>query len=167
MKKFIFVLLALLFAFGITQAFAEMSPQTVSGTSYLDNQVYTIAYNNSGSAITSNSIVIIDTSATAGTTLGSYITTDTSGDSNLVFGITDETIAIGKTGRICIRGPHKVLMNSNTGSAAGYQIATSTSAGKAKVSTGTTNLMGTLGQQLAVASDGSDVWWCYLRYATQ
>lgn len=166
-KLYLFIFSALMILGLSTQVRAEMSPSTATGKSYLDNQVFTMAYNNSGSDITSNAIVILDTSATAGSTLGAYITTDTAGDSNLVIGVTDETIANGSVGRICIRGAHKVWMNSESGNSAGYQIATSTTAQKAKVTTGTTNLMGTMGVQLAQASDGTNVWWCYLRYATQ
>jgi len=169
-KLSLLVLSALLVLSFSTFSWAEQSPTSATGTRYTDNQVFTIAYNNSGADVTSNSIVILDTSATAGTTLGAYFTTDTSGDSNLILGVTDETIASGTSGRVCIRGPHKVWMNSFTGSSAGYQISTSTTAGKAKVTTGTTNRMGTAGIQLAQDtsdSGGADIWWCYLRYATQ
>ncbi len=171
-KLSLFVLSALLVLGLSAQVWAEMSPSSATGTSYLDNQVFTIAYNNSGSDITSNSIVILDTSATAGSTLGAYITTTATADSNLALGITDETITSGTSGRVCIRGAHRVWMNSVSGSLAGYQIATSTTAGKAKVSTGTTNGNATLGTQLGATATtdsyyGTDVWWVYLRYATQ
>ena len=93
MKKIFFIVLSALLLLGITQAWAEMSPSAVSGTSYLDNQVYTIMYNNSGTNIAKNAVVILDTTGTAGSTLGSYITTTTSAGSQYVIGVTDEAIA--------------------------------------------------------------------------
>lgn len=129
MKK-LFIVISALLVFGlISQVRAEQSPQTATGTRYQDNQVFTIAYNNSGAEIQSNSIVILDTTATLGTTLGAYITTATSADSPYVFGITDETILTAESGRVCIRGPHQVYDLDAT-HAAGALLATSATAGR-------------------------------------
>lgn len=131
MKKLFIVLLSALFIFGIAyQVRAEQSSSSASGTNYYDNQVYTIGYNNSGADISSNSLVVIDTTGTAGSTLGAYITTTTTQGHNFVFGVTDEVIADGTSGRICIRGPHKVLVNTAP-SIAGATMISSTVAGKA------------------------------------
>jgi len=172
MRKFSIILLSALLVLGFAiSARAEIGATAYTGVRYEEQQVFTYAYNNSGSEVTSNSIVILDTSATVGTTLGAYFTTDTGGDSNLILGVTADTIPAGSVGKICIRGPHRVWMNSHAGNSAGNQISTSTTAGKAKVTTGTTNKMGTAGVQLAedttYPGGAKDIWVCYLRYATQ
>ena len=174
MKKLIFVISAL-FVFGIAyQARAEMSPSAVAGNSYLDNQVFTIMYNNSGSSITSNAVVALDVTGTAGSTLGSYITT-VSTDSPYVIGVTDETIADGSTGRVCIRGPHKAWFVMGSEPTAGQNITAATTAGRAAASTTTTTAAGHVGVALAVTSgtythdsaDGSDIWWIWVNPHTQ
>lgn len=161
MKKFIFILSALL-VFSVS-ARAEQSPQTATGTRYQDNQVFTIAYNNSGAEIQSNSVVILDTTATENTTLGAYITTTTTADSAYVFGVTGETIASGASGRVCIRGPHRVLDTDST-HAAGAILATSTTAGKTttySTADGTTG--GYLGHVIGATSDlGANYAWVWV-----
>ena len=109
MKKLsIFIISALLLLGLVSQVRAEQSPQTATGTRYQDNQVFTVAYNNYTSEISANSVVVLDTTATANSTLGAYITGTTTADDKYVFGVTDEAIGSGKSGRICIRGPHVV-----------------------------------------------------------
>lgn len=127
-KISLFVLSALLVLGLSAQVRAEQSPSSATGSSFRDNQVFTYCYNNSGSDIQSNNVVVLDTSATKGSTLGAYITTSTTADDVYVFGITDETILAGTSGRIVIRGPHQVLDADYT-HAAGALLATSTTAG--------------------------------------
>lgn len=162
MKKFIFVLSALL-VFGIYQARAEQSPETATGKRLQDNQVFTIAYNNSGSSIESNNVVVLDTDATENTTLGAYITTSATADDYRVFGVTDETIAAGESGRVCIRGPHRVLDTDSTHAAAAI-LATSTTAGNTttfSTSDGTTG--GYLGHVIGATSAlGANYAWVWV-----
>lgn len=164
MKKFRLFIISAFIMFGlIAQVKAEQSPQTATGSRYQDNQVFTVAYNNSGATIQSNSIVILDTTATENTTLGAYITTTTTADSPYVFGVTDETIASGETGRVCIRGPHRVLDTDAT-HAAGALLATSTTAGQTTTySTADGTAGGVLGQVIGATSDlGANYAWVWV-----
>jgi hypothetical protein len=167
MKKFsIFILFALLVLGFSAQVRAEMSPSSATGTSYLDNQVLTVAYNNSGSDITSKSIVILDTSATAGSTLGAYITTTSTADSKMVIGvIEDPTCTAGTSCRVAIRGPHAVWF-TRTGAASlaeGDLVSTSTTAGRAtEYSTSDGTAGGILGRALKASSTDGDIWWVWL-----
>ena len=116
--------------------YAEQSAQTYSGNdlqNYREQQVFIDAYNSSGAAISSNYVVVLDTSTTAtasGTTLGTYITTTTTAADARVLGVTENTIPINSVGRVCVRGPHKVFLTTAP-SAAGATIATTTTAGAA------------------------------------
>ena len=175
MKKLSIFVISALLVLGLTaQVRAEQSPATASGKVYTDNQVFTMAYNNSGADITSNSIVILDTSGTAGSTLGAYITTSTSADNKYVFGVTeDATCSSGTSCRVCIRGPHKVWLTIAGAGAmsAGNIVSQSTTAGRGTTysqSDGTAG--GYLGTALAVTSgtysygslDGNDIWWVWI-----
>ena len=129
-------LLIALFIVALTASFAyaEMSAQTYSGNqqqNYREQQCFIDCYNNSGAAISSNYVVVLDTSTTntaSGTTLGTYITTTTTPANALVVGVTDQTIANGSVGRVCVRGPHKCYLTAAP-SAAGATVATTTTAG--------------------------------------
>lgn len=158
MKKFsIFVISALLILGIISPVWAEQSSSTASGKRYEENQVFTIAYNNSTSDMVSNAVVIIDTTGTVGSTLGAYITTTTTADSPYVFGVTDEAIAASQSGRVCIRGPHYVR---HLGTAtAGDLSATSGVAGVARVyATADATAGGYLGRIIAGAGNDVLVW---------
>lgn len=118
MKKFIYGFIAALFVFGfMSQARAELSAQSYSAQNIAEeNQVYTYMYNQ-GANITSNSLVCIDTTAPAAYT-GSYIATTTTANDARVIGVTDEVILSNSTGKVCVRGPHKVLLSTANGVAA-------------------------------------------------
>ncbi len=162
MKKFIFVLSALL-VLGIYQARAEQSPQTATGERLQDNQVFTIAYNNSGSDIQSNNVVVLDSTATENTTLGSYITTSTTADDYRVFGVTDETIVAGESGRVCIRGPHRVLDTDTTHAAAAILAASGTAGKSTTYSTSDGTAGGYLGHVIGATSAlGADYAWVWV-----
>lgn len=168
MKKFSIILLSALLVLGFSlQARAESSATAYTGKSYTEQQVFTFVYNNSGSEIQSNSVVILDNSGTdvaAGSTLGSYITTTATADSVYVFGVTDETIAAGAVGRVCIRGPHLVLDTDSTHAEGTTILATSTTAGE---TTTYSTADGTAGGQLGLvieqtASEGPDYCWVWV-----
>ena len=132
MKKINIIVLSALLVLGLAfQVRAEQSPSSATGTRYYDNQVFTMAYNNSGSDISSNNVVILDISGTDvadETTLGAYITTTTTADSVYVFGVThDPNCVAGTSCRVCIRGPHKVMDTDST-HANGAILSTSTTA---------------------------------------
>lgn len=167
MRKLSIVLISALLVFGLSiQARAEQSTSTFTGDRYEEQQVMVYCYNNSGAEIQSNSAVIIDITATAGTTLGTYITTTTTTDSSYVFGVTDETISSGSVGRICVRGPHKVQFASED-TAAEDTVGTLTPAGKVETTTTTSNKDGILGLALAATAVtdrdyGTDMWWIWV-----
>jgi hypothetical protein len=113
--------------------YAENSATGMNGRNFGEQQVFITAYNNSGAAISSNYVVALDITGAgvaSGSTLGAYITTTATANSGLTIGITDETIAAGHSGRICVRGPHKAYVLNTTGTlVAGASLASNTTAG--------------------------------------
>lgn len=184
MKK-LSLFVAILLIIGLASfAYAESSATAMSGKSYREQQVFVIAYNNSGTDITSNYVVILDTTngyVTSGSTLGAYIDTTTSTGSALVLGVTDEVIENGTAGRICVRGPHKCMMigsgNSATLYAAGATVGTTTTAGKANGLALTSDSgavpfgVSLYGTAVTTAAEGltpgengdGNLWWIYIR----
>lgn len=109
MKKINLVLAAFLLL-GVASVRAENSATGYSNpVNFRDQQVFVAAYNNSASTIAINNAVVLDSTGTAGSTLGAYINTSTTTDDPYIFGVADEAIAAGTVGRVCIRGPHKVV----------------------------------------------------------
>lgn len=108
MKKFILFVLLLV---GIVPLVRAESSATAYDSKYYSQQVFVNAYNNSSGTIALNNVVILDASQSVNPNnyLGSYVTTTATTDSVFIFGITDEAIAVGTMGRICIRGPHKAV----------------------------------------------------------
>lgn len=175
MKKFI--LLALLMVGMISTVRAENSA-TAFDQKYYSQQVFVVAYNNSASTLALNSTVILDATQTTNPNLylGSYVTTSGSTtDSIYTFGVTDESILSGSLGRICVRGPHKVVMPSpSSGVTAGNVISAcsntvAANAGKACAFTtadGTDS--GMLGFLLSATAstdngDASNTFWAWIR----
>jgi len=96
-------------------AYAENSATGQSGLNFREQQVFITAYNGSGTDITSNAVVVLDTTAAniaSGSTLGAYIRTTTTSADARVIGVTDEVITNGRSGRICVRGPHKCQLTA-------------------------------------------------------
>ena len=83
---------------------------------YWSQQVFVQAYNNSTGTIYRDFVVGLDTTPAINpnVNLGQYITQNASSvtDNIYVFGVADETIPAGQLGRIAIRGPHKVVVNT-------------------------------------------------------
>lgn len=165
MKKLFIVLLSALMVFGfLTQARAETSTSAYTGKRYEEQQVFVMAFNNSGSTLNTTSVVILDlsgTGVTAGATLGSYVTTTTTADSVRVFGVADESIDDQSVGRICIRGPHQVRLvatSSPSSIGIGDLITTSATAGRvAEYSTADGTAGGVLGRSLETTTN-EDFW---------
>ena len=154
MKKILFALLVV----SLTASFvyAEQSAQTYTGSdkiSYKELQVFATFYNNSSTAISSNHVVILDTTVAtvaSGSALGAYITSTATANSNLVVGVTDETIAAGDVGRVCVRGPHKLALTAAP-AALGASIGTGTTAG---YGTATTAASAAFGKALSILPTG-------------
>lgn len=132
MRKLFIVLFALFVVSFTNQVRAEDSA-TMYEPLVRSQQVFIAAYNSGADTIAINAPVILDIgNGTDGSTKGAYIMTTTTTDSIFSVGVTDEAIAPGSMGRICVRGPHKVATIIQS-----YQIATgqifttSTTQGKA------------------------------------
>lgn len=156
MKKiFLFAVIAFL-ALG-TMAYAENSASSYSSVPTVGEMpVYVQAYNPNTTAISSNNIVILDisdASNAAKSATGAVINTTTTSDSVLVYGVTDQVIPAMSGGRVCVRGPHKVLLlTSGNPALAGAPVSTSTTAGWA-VCTSTTNVLSVAGKLMNVQPD--------------
>lgn len=179
MRKFSLFLAVMLLISGM--AYAEMGASGyTSNPRYEEQQVFTVVYNNSGAAITSNAVVVIDTTAAnvaSGSTLGARIATTTTAGNDRAIGVTDQVISDQSYGRVCVRGPHKVWFTTTQGAAAvGNTISTSTTAARvANVPADSTSavigvlLSGTQTQDNSVqglrAEDGepANLYWAWIR----
>lgn len=164
MRKLCIILVsALLIGTLVSTARAEQSTSTFTGDRYEEQQVWVYAFNNSGAIIQSNAVVTLDTTATAGTQLGTYITTSVTADDYRVFGVTGENIGIASVGKVCVRGPKEVLDSDKTHALAAI-LACSTSRGETttySTSDGTTG--GYLGHVIgATSSLGEDYVWVWI-----
>lgn len=164
MKKFI--LLALLMVGIVSIARAENSATAYDGK-YYSQQVFVTAYN-VGNALNNNSVAILAVPLTDGTTNGGQVQGTVTSDSIFIFGVTDEAIPSGQLGRICVRGPHKVVMNSSVGQTSGQIIGASSTFGAAgwySTSDGTAG--GQLGYLISTTAstatgDASNTYWSWI-----
>lgn len=177
-----FSLFAVLLLLGISTARAGEASSPSSDRFYWSQQVFVQAYNNNASAIPRDNPVAMDVTVTAGSagenrgngtfasTLGNYINTTTTTDSVYTFGVTDESIAAGTLGRVCVRGPHKLIMKDVTSTspnpiASGTVVCTTTTAGQAaKCTTAAGTNHGILGKILSstlttdTGDNANDLW---------
>lgn len=114
MKKLLLIAISLM-VLACSNAQARNSASTYDNK-YYSQQEFVQGYNSSTGTIYRDFVVGLDTTQTINpnSNLGQYITQATSSttDNLYVFGVADETIPAGQLGRICIRGPHKVVLNS-------------------------------------------------------
>lgn len=177
MKKFI--LLALLLVGFVSTARAENSATAYDGK-YYSQQVFVSAYNNGGTTVNRDNVVILDASQAVNpnANLGGYVTTTGTTDSVFIFGVTDEAIISGTMGRICVRGPHKAV-SLTPGSAglsgvavSGAIITASNQSGKFGYgSTSDGTVMGRLGYILSSTAttdtgDASNTYWVWVSPTT-
>lgn len=137
---------------------------------YYSEQVFVQAYNNTASTIAINNVVVLDTTPAVNpnVNLGQYVTTNGSTtDSVFVFGVTDEAITAATLGRICIRGPHKVVhaVGITTQGAVIGACASSSKACPVTTSTGTSR--GFLGKILSTTAstdtgDAANTFWDWI-----
>jgi hypothetical protein len=133
MKKYLFIILALLLTMGVANVYAAGIPLGVDPAS--GPEIWTqLVYNDSGSALTSGSVVVWDYTDSDMYDLDNlkmYITTTTTADNIAVAGIVvSPSIAAGDVGAICIYGPVKAMDVAGTTDTAGLVVGTSTTAGK-------------------------------------
>lgn len=128
------------------------------GSDYGQLQETAVFYNNSGVRLIHGMAVILDTSGTAATTLGAYVTVGAaSADSNYVVGVVKEAADIGMPVVVVTRGPIDTLVqDSSEAISAGSQVGTAGSGEKGAVGVGTN-----LGVALE-AGDGTDGSYLYI-----
>ena len=160
MKKLFAIIVSLAFLLSAPYVYAEVGAQTFTGNDKIHGDEQTVfidVYNNTGAAVGSGSVVIIDTATTvASASIGSYFTNTTTAGSPLAMGFTLDNIPAAEVGRVCVRGVCKANLVTPTvalnGSAitypAGASLATSTTSLKAATpATATGN--GLIGKVLA------------------
>ena len=181
-KKLFAIAISVLFVFGlIGPVLAEQGSTSYSGKKYYEQQVFVDVYNNSAGTLLQNAVVILDasTGTTLGDALGSYVTTAATASLPLVFGVVDSNILLttgtgtmyygipaSAVGRVCIRGPHKVLVAANaTTPTVGIMLGTSATAQYAgtisSATAGTYATYGALG--VVLASDSSTAQWVWIQ----
>lgn len=162
----LFMLAALLMVGMISTVRAENSA-TAFDDKYWSQQVFVSAYNDSPT-LNRDSVVILNASSTAGSTLGGHVIATQVSDSIFIFGVTDESISAGSLGRICVRGAHKVAMNSSAGQVTGQIIGSSTTFGKASwYSTADGTAGGQLGYLINATAtsdtgDATNTYWAWI-----
>ena len=132
-KLFVFLVLSLFIMGGI--AFAEQGSTAYSGKNYVEQQLFVDAYNGTAGTLTQNAVVCLDITnfGAAGASFTACGGTIAPGDprivsgaavreiegggtnvnSALIFGVVDSTtISSSSVGRICVRGPHLVMIGT-------------------------------------------------------
>ena len=130
-KKFLFIALAILFTVGIANAAGIPTVvDPANGPEIWTQEVF----NDSGSALTSGSVVVWDYTDSDMYDLDlrkMYVTTTVTADDIATAGITvDASIPDQSVGTICIYGPVKARIVSGTTATAGVTLATSSTAGR-------------------------------------
>lgn len=165
------LMLAIFILFGMVSVVKAENSATGYGNppAFYDQQVFVVAYNNNASSIAKDNVVILDTAGTAGSTLGAYINTTTTTDSVNVFGVTDEAIAAGTLGRVCVRGPHKVVYKVGVVTLGDVVSSCTSSAGNAcPVTTASGTDRGFLGKNINITAttgtgDAANTYWIWVQ----
>lgn len=107
MKKLLFLFFALFVSFASVQDKAYGWGATGGdGTNYLAIQEVAVFFNNSGATMSAGDVVILDSTGTAGTTLGAYVTKATAADSVLAVGVVKSTsVADQRPVAVVTKGP--------------------------------------------------------------
>ena len=150
MKKILCFAISALFVFAfVGHVWAEMGADAFSGKYNRDQPVFVAMYNNSGVQLSANTIAILDTGGVLTPNfVGTYATKATTSDSVYTIGVWDQDVLSASVGRLCVRGPHRVLVSSQATVAAGTLLGTASGT--------TTNLSGTVGWARAYSTaDGT------------
>lgn len=134
-KRLFSVLAALTLLFGVAKFGYCWGSTGGDGTNYRQLQETAIFFNNSGSTLTAGMVVILDTAGSgvsAGTTLGSYVTTVSGADSVLAVGVVNSTsVADQRPVSVVTKGPADTLcMDSTDAVTINTAVGTTTSAGR-------------------------------------
>lgn len=173
-RKLFLVAISILLVGGLVRFHGEARAENSAAaydSKWYSQQVFVQAYNNAASTIAINNVVVMDTTPTVNpnVNLGQYVTTNGSTtDSVYVFGVTDEAITAGTLGRICVRGPHKVVAPSLSGVTAGNVIGACASSSLAcAVTTASGTDRGFLGKYINTTAstdtgDAANTFWAWI-----
>lgn len=133
-KRFILSALLIVGIFSFSGVAYPWGSAVGDGSRYRAIQETAVFYNNSGSTLTSGQVVVLDTSATSGSTLGSYVTTTTTADVSGVVGCVLDaegyTASDGGPVIVITKGPARVaILDASDPVAATDFVGTSTTAG--------------------------------------
>lgn len=133
------------------------------GTRFSQIRETAVFHNNSGATITQGMIVVIDTTASAASTLGSYVTTTSTADSSGVVGVVlDASCADGTACVVVTKGvADTLILDATDPVATGNVIGTSTTTGYGGRWGTTTGTVGKLGRALE-NGDGTDTGFVYV-----
>ena len=131
------------------------------GSRYDQIQEKAVFFNNSGSTLSSGSVVILDVSGTGvtrNTTLGGYITTTTAADSVMVVGVTSESSCADQTPCVVVtKGPALTTCQDSTDAVtASTAVGTTATAGRCGGGTNLGIALEASGD--TAASDFSNIW---------
>jgi len=104
-KLFIFstlLLVSILASYGVAFGWGVTGGD---GSSYKQLQEIAVFYNNSGVTLYHGDVVILDSTGTADTTLGSYVTYSSTADSILVVGVVVQKSLADTPVAVCTKGP--------------------------------------------------------------
>ena len=115
MKRLNSLFLALLMVLAINGLCYGWGSQGGDGSDYKQLQETAVFYNNSGKALSAGTVVILDSTATAGSTLGAYVTRATAADSVLVVGVVKSISAADGTPVVVVtKGPVDTLCSDSS-----------------------------------------------------
>jgi hypothetical protein len=172
MRKFNVIILSALMVLGLSSfVWAEMSATAYSGKSNNSQQVFVDMYNNSGIKLSENTIAIIDSNAgLTDAKVGAYFTVATTSDSVYAVGVLDQDVASASVGRVCVRGPHKLQVTTESAMALGSRIGTANTTSRPNgLGFGViyTVADGTAGSRVGVAigeqqATPTSIWWIWV-----
>lgn len=113
-KHNLFILALLVMVLAIPFKAFSWGATGLDGKNFGQLQETAVFYNNSGQSLTAGLAVILDTSGTAGTTLGGYITISATADSVLAVGVTKDTCPASSSCVVVTKGPAKVYASDST-----------------------------------------------------
>uniref|UniRef100_A0A6M3IMM5 Uncharacterized protein n=1 Tax=viral metagenome TaxID=1070528 RepID=A0A6M3IMM5_9ZZZZ len=120
------------------------------GSNYRQLQETAVFYNNSDKTLYHGDVVILDSTGTSGTTLGSYVTYSSAADSVLVVGVVVQRSLADMPVVVCTKGPALTRIDDSSDA-----VTTLTAVGTSG-SSGATNSNAGGGTNLGIALEGGD-----------
>ena len=149
-KLFIFSTLLIVSMFLVSGVAFGWGSQGGDGSDYRQLQETAVFYNNSGATMYHGECVILDSTGTSGTTLGSYVTYSSAADSVLVVGVVVQKSLADTPVVVCTKGPVLTRIDDATDA-----VTTLTAVGTC-TSSGLTNHNAGGGTNLGIALEAGD-----------